>query len=106
MAHRVAVMYLGKIVELAPAADLYAAPRHPYTTALLSAIPVPDPGTAQRRIVLGGDVPSPAQPPPGCPFHPRCPHPRADDRCRTEPPPLREVGPGRVAACHYAETPW
>jgi oligopeptide/dipeptide ABC transporter ATP-binding protein len=106
MAHRVAVMYLGKIVELAPASELYAAPRHPYTTALLSAIPVPDPAAARRRIVLSGDMPSPAQPPPGCPFHPRCPHPRRDECCRSEPPPLRDVAPGRVSACHYADVPW
>ena len=105
IADHVAVMYLGKIVELAPAAVLYGAPRHPYTTSLLSAVPVPDPGAKRRRIVLPGDPPSPAKPPPGCPFHPRCPHPRKDQRCRTEPPALREVAPGQFAACHYAEEP-
>jgi oligopeptide/dipeptide ABC transporter ATP-binding protein len=105
MADRVAVMYLGRIVELAPAADLYAEPRHPYTTALLSAVPVPDPAATPRRIVLPGDVPSPVRVPPGCPFHPRCPHPAKDERCRRDPPPLREVVPGRFAACHFAETP-
>jgi oligopeptide/dipeptide ABC transporter ATP-binding protein len=105
VADHVAVMYLGKIVERAPAAALYAAPRHPYTTSLLSAVPVPDPNAQRPRIVLTGDVPSPAHPPAGCPFHPRCPHPKKDARCRTEPPALREVAPGQLAACHYAEEP-
>ena len=105
IADEVAVMYLGKIVERAPAAVLYAAPRHPYTTSLLSAVPVPDPKAQRDRIVLEGDVPSPAHPPPGCPFHPRCPHPKKNERCRTEPPALREVAPGQVAACHFAEEP-
>jgi len=105
IADRVAVMYLGKIVELAPAAALYAAPRHPYTRPLLSAVPVPDPAAPRQRIVLQGDVPSPANPPPGCPFHPRCPHPKKNDRCRTEAPALREVAPGQTAACHFAESP-
>jgi len=105
IADQVAVMYLGKIVEWAPAPRLYAAPRHPYTTSLLSAVPVPDPMAQRPRIVLTGDVPSPAHPPAGCPFHPRCPHPKKDARCRTEPPALREVAPGQLAACHYAEEP-
>jgi oligopeptide/dipeptide ABC transporter ATP-binding protein len=105
VADHVAVMYLGKIVEQAPAATLYTAPRHPYTTSLLSAVPVPDPRVHLQRIVLAGDVPSPAHPPPGCPFHPRCPHPKKDARCRSEPPALREVGPGQLAACHFALEP-
>jgi len=98
-------MYLGKIVERAPAATLYAAPRHPYTTSLLSAVPVPDPKAQRARIVLAGEVPSPANPPPGCPFHPRCPHPKKNERCRTEPPALRELAPGQLVACHFAEEP-
>jgi len=105
IADEVAVMYLGKIVERAPAAEIYAQPRHPYTRALLSAVPEPNPRAAKQRIVLPGDIPSPANPPPGCPFHPRCPHPLKSERCRTEPPPLREITPGHTAACHYAEKP-
>ena len=105
IADDVAVMYLGKLVEHAPAATLYAAPRHPYTASLWSAVPIPDPRAVRHRIVLAGDVPSPAHPPPGCPFHPRCPHPRKNERCRTEPPELRAVGPGHLAACHFAEEP-
>jgi len=105
IADEVAVMYLGKIVERAPAAEIYAQPRHPYTRALLSAVPEPNPRAAKQRIVLPGDIPSPAHPPPGCHFHPRCPHPLKSDRCRTEPPPLREITPGHLAACHFAEKP-
>jgi oligopeptide/dipeptide ABC transporter ATP-binding protein len=99
---RVAVMYLGRIVELADRQTLYERPAHPYTKALLSAVPIPDPALeAQReRVVLGGEVPSPLDPPPGCVFHPRCPV--AVERCRTEPPPLREITPGKWAACHLA----
>jgi peptide/nickel transport system ATP-binding protein len=104
-ADEVAVMYLGKIAEQGTAEALYGAPRHPYTASLLSAVPVPDPRASRQRIVLQGDVPSPANPPAGCPFHPRCPHPLKNDRCRTEPPPLREVAPGQLAACHFAEQP-
>ena len=105
IADDVAVMYLGKIVERAPAAEIYAQPRHPYTTALLSAVPAPHPRASKQRIVLSGDIPSPAHPPSGCPFHPRCPHPKKSERCRTDPPPLRPITPGHLAACHYAEDP-
>jgi oligopeptide/dipeptide ABC transporter ATP-binding protein len=94
----VAVMYLGKIVEMAPAAALYRSPRHPYTQALLSAVPTPDATRRTGRIVLQGDIPSPAEPPAGCPFHTRCPQVMA--RCRTEPPPLRAVGDSHTSACH------
>jgi oligopeptide/dipeptide ABC transporter ATP-binding protein len=103
IARRVAVMYLGKIVEEGPTEALLRQPRHPYTVALLSAVPEADPSRQRSRIVLGGDLPSPSHPPPGCPFHPRCFHPDRSERCRTEPPALRPVGATR-AACHYAET--
>jgi oligopeptide/dipeptide ABC transporter ATP-binding protein len=99
IADRVAVMYLGKIVELAPAAALYREPLMPYTQALLSAIPIPDPGIARQRIVLSGDVPSPANPPPGCVFHPRCHHPARDAACSRIVPPLEEKAPGHWVAC-------
>lgn len=95
----VAVMYLGHIVEHAPADLLFATPRHHYTHALLSAIPVPDPRVRTRRLVLEGDVPSPIAPPPGCPFHPRCP--AADAVCREQMPPLVEHAPEHLAACHH-----
>lgn len=99
---RVAVMYLGKLVELADRKALYDAPLHPYTRALLAAVPIPDPELERRRerVVLSGEVPSPLRPPPGCVFHPRCPI--AVERCRQEVPPLREVRPGHWAACHLA----
>jgi oligopeptide/dipeptide ABC transporter ATP-binding protein len=103
IAHRVAVMYLGRIVEEGSTDRLLSHPRHPYTVALLSAVPEPDPATRRNRIVLGGDLPSPSNPPPGCPFHPRCFHPLRSERCRTELPLLRPVQ-GTLAACHYAES--
>ncbi|MPZ64619.1 MAG: ATP-binding cassette domain-containing protein [Pseudonocardiaceae bacterium] len=104
IADRVGVMYLGGIVEEADADALYTEPRHPYTRALLSAIPVPDPEVEDRReqILLTGDLPSPAAPPSGCRFHTRCPW-RQPSRCDTERPPLREIRPGHRVACHYAE---
>ena len=99
IADRVAVMYLGRIVELARSDELYRSPLMPYTQALLSAIPVPDPSRRKQRIVLAGDVPSPAAPPPGCVFHPRCHHPRRDAACTRIVPPLEEKAPGHWAAC-------
>ena len=103
IAQRAAVMYLGRIVEAGPTEALLAAPRHPYTVALLSAVPEPDPSRRRSRIVLSGDLPSPSNPPPGCPFHTRCFHPSRNVRCRTEVPMLRPVG-ATTAACHYAES--
>jgi peptide/nickel transport system ATP-binding protein/oligopeptide transport system ATP-binding protein len=100
LCNRVAVMYLGRIVELAPADQLYQAPRHPYSEALLNAVPVPDPTRAGRRPLLGGEIPSPANPPAGCHFHPRCPYAR--EICRNTYPPLLEQAPGQLAACHFS----
>lgn len=99
MSDRVAVMYLGKIVELAPAEDLYREPMMPYTQALLSAVPVPNPRIRKERILLQGDVPSPASPPSGCVFHPRCHHPAKDAACAKIVPPLEEKAPGHFVAC-------
>jgi oligopeptide/dipeptide ABC transporter ATP-binding protein len=103
IAHRIAVMYLGRIVEEGPTDQLLSNPRHPYTVALLSAVPEPDPSAQRGRIVLRGDLPSPSSPPPGCPFHTRCFHPLKNERCRTAVPLLRPVE-GTLAACHYAES--
>jgi oligopeptide/dipeptide ABC transporter ATP-binding protein len=99
MSHRIAVMYLGDIVELAAADALYTRPFHPYTAALISAVPTLE--RRGRRIRLPGEPPNPSDPPSGCKFHPRCP--LATDLCRLERPPLREIEPGRQSACHYAE---
>ncbi len=99
MSDRVAVMYLGKIVELAKAEDLYREPTMPYTQALLSAVPVADPTVEKKRILLEGDVPSPASPPPGCVFNPRCHHPAKDAACTVINPPLEEKAPSHFAAC-------
>ncbi len=98
MSDRIAVMYLGKIVELADADTLFQGPLHPYGEALLSAIPVPDPEIRRERVLLGGDMPSPIDPPPGCAFHPRCPY--RFEPCDKVVPPLRDPGTGRLVACH------
>lgn len=102
ISRRVMVMYLGKVVELAEAKAVVSAPKHPYTQALISAVPEVDPETKRKRIVLAGDVPSPINPPSGCPFHPRCPIAELP-KCQAEIPPLREVTPGHWAACHFAK---
>jgi peptide/nickel transport system ATP-binding protein/oligopeptide transport system ATP-binding protein len=98
---RVAVMYLGRIVELAPAEALYRAPRHPYSEALLNAVPVPDPGRTRNRPFVKGEVPSGFNPPPGCHFHPRCPY--AQEICAKERPPLEDKGGHQLAACFFSE---
>jgi peptide/nickel transport system ATP-binding protein len=102
IADRVAVMYVGKLVEVAETARLFSAPKHPYTEALLSAVPKPDPRLKSSRIILPGDIADPANPPSGCYFHPRCRYAQA--RCAVEVPPLREIEPGRFSACHFAES--
>ncbi len=101
ISRRVAVMYLGKVVELAESPNVCRDPKHPYTQALISAVPVVDPDSKRQRIVLPGDVPSPIDPPSGCPFHPRCPV--AEARCKVEVPVLREISTGHWAACHLAK---
>jgi peptide/nickel transport system ATP-binding protein len=98
---RIAVMYVGRLVELADVDALFATPKHPYTEALLSAIPVAQPNRARAQVRLGGDVADPSNPPPGCAFHPRCPY--AKDVCRKSVPDLTEVTPGQYARCHFAE---
>jgi oligopeptide/dipeptide ABC transporter ATP-binding protein len=101
LSRRILVMYLGRIVETGDAKMTCRAPKHPYTQALISAIPVVDPDSKRQRILLSGDVPSPIHPPSGCPFHPRCPI--AEARCKTDVPALREIEPGHWAACHLAK---
>jgi peptide/nickel transport system ATP-binding protein len=101
MTHRVAVMYLGKIVELTDKTSLFTSPLHPYTEALLAAVPIPEPKAKKKRIILAGDVPSPITPPPGCRFHTRCPY--AEEVCRRLEPPIQEVRPGHAVACHLRQ---
>ncbi len=101
VSNRVAVMYVGRMVELAETEALFSAPKHPYTAALLSAVPEPDPRTRSRRIVLQGEVANPASPPSGCYFHPRCPY--AIDVCRAQAPAWQEIAPARFVACHRAQ---
>lgn len=98
ISHRIAVMYLGEFMELAPAKELIRTPLHPYTQALISSIPTLDPETGRQRLLLSGDVPSPIHPPSGCSFHPRCP--LAQEKCQREKPCLREVAPGHKVCCH------
>ncbi len=98
ISHRIAVMYLGRIVETADKETLFRRPLHPYTEALLSAVPIPDPKIKRKKRVLQGDVPSPVNPPPGCAFHTRCPYVMA--RCKQEAPMLKEISPGNLVACH------
>ncbi len=99
ISNRIGVMYLGKLVEVGTSAQICVKPRHPYTQALLSAVPVPEPRRTKERIILRGDVPTPINPPSGCRFHTRCPI--VEDRCRTEEPPLERIDDGRLAACHF-----
>ena len=99
--HRIAVMYLGRIVELAPRERIFAQPQHPYTEALMAAAPIAAPKARSARLVIEGDVPSPINPPLGCHFHTRCPY--AEARCRVDAPPLQEIAPGHVVACHLRQ---
>ena len=99
ISHRIAVMYLGRVVELAATDELFKRPSHPYTEALLSAVPIPDPTKQRKQIVLGGDVPSPINRPSGCHFHTRCIYAQA--RCKVEEPVLEEISPGHFVACHF-----
>jgi oligopeptide transport system ATP-binding protein len=99
MSDRVAVMYLGKVMELAGVGSIYERPRHPYTEALLSAVPMPDPKILKKKITLAGDVPSPINPPSGCVFHPRCPH--RQGRCETAVPEYVEIETDHWLSCHY-----
>jgi len=98
LSDRIAVLYLGRLQEYGDAEAVFTGPHHPYTEALLSAVPVPDPAAKPQRLMLKGEVPSPMKPPAGCRFHTRCPY--AEARCRSETPLLREVQPGHYAACH------
>jgi peptide/nickel transport system ATP-binding protein len=101
VSNRVAVMYLGRLAEVAPTAELFYQPLHPYTEALMSAIPALDPDEVMKPVILKGEIPSPANPPTGCPFHPRCPY--VQDVCKQEMPELKEYRPGHFAACHFAD---
>jgi peptide/nickel transport system ATP-binding protein len=101
ISNRVAVMYVGKIVELAASEELFSHPRHPYTEALLSAVPLPDPTRKAKRMILEGEVANPAHPPSGCYFHPRCPY--ATEQCKKEKPQWREISPEHFVACHHAD---
>jgi peptide/nickel transport system ATP-binding protein len=103
LADTVAVMYLGKVAEVGPRVSVFANPTHPYTRALLSAVPVPDPQVSRQRILLTGDIPSPIDPPPGCRFKTRCPY--VMDRCQCEDPSLRRRAPGQLSACHLDAIP-
>ena len=96
---RIGVMYLGTIMEVAPNEELYSNPQHPYTQALLSAVPIPDPTIEKKHVLIEGDLPSPTNIPSGCPFHTRCPH--ATEKCSAEVPPTKEVKPGHFVNCHY-----
>ena len=100
IAHRIAVMYVGKVVEVAETGELYQDPKHPYVEALMSANPVADPRRKVERIILSGEIPNPANPPPGCSFHPRCSY--AQELCRQQVPALEEISPGHLVACHFA----